>query len=210
MRNVISMACVACVVMVLTGACSVRGSSEEASASPVMSDSRLSDEAILCEVLPHQKLRQNLSLQAYRYEYSHYSHERDPATVPKDSIFQCSIFIESENSDILKLRLAYMPNGTLGIDDPLTFSKVEERRYSQLDLDDVVGRGYIWEDYRGVSAAWLYPSGATLQLKLVKSPNSGRTFDSRSFEGVKAVLQEVVPAVPPVADGPVVQPTEVP
>lgn len=68
----------------------------------------------------------------------------------------------------------------------------------------------MWAEEDGISVAWLYPDNHALQVELVYKRFSGHTYGPKSLEGMKALVREMIPAIPPVANGPTLRRTEVP
>ena len=90
------------------------------------------------------------------------------------------------------------------------FSEIEAEGHERLVLDGIEGRGYMWAHDDGISVAWLYPDNHALQVELVYNNFSGHTYGPKSLEGMKALVREMIPAIPPVADGPTLRRKEVP
>ena len=165
----------------------------------------------LCDVVSNRLLLEELSFQSEKYVYRHGNHSTDSIKVPQESAFYCTITgHESGDRNLTSLLIAYFPGGRMGVDNDTSFSDIEAEGHERLVLDGIEGRGYIWAHDDGISVAWLYPDDHTLQVELVYNHFSGHTYGPKSLEGMKALVREMIPAIPPVADGPTLRRKEVP
>lgn len=165
----------------------------------------------LCDVVSNRLLLEGLSFQSEKYVYRHGNHSTDSIKVPQESAFYCTITgHESGDRNLTSLLIAYFPGGRMGVDNDTSFSDIEAEGHERLVLDGIEGRGYIWAHDDGISVAWLYPDDHTLQVELVYNHFSGHTYGPKSLEGMKALVREMIPAIPPVADGPTLRRKEVP
>ena len=165
----------------------------------------------LCDVVSNRLLLEGLSFQSEKYVYRHGNHSTDSIKVPQESAFYCTITgHESGDRNLTSLLITYFPGGRMGVDNDTSFSDIEAEGHERLVLDGIEGRGYIWAHDDGISVAWLYPDDHTLQVELVYNHFSGHTYGPKSLEGMKALVREMIPAIPPVADGPTLRRKEVP
>ena len=165
----------------------------------------------LCDVVSNRLLLEGLSFHSEEYVYRHSNDSTDPTKVPQESAFYCTITgHESGDDNLSSLLIAYAPGGILSVDSGHLFSEIETEGHERLVLDGIEGRGYMWAHDDGISVAWLYPDNHALQVELVYNHFSGHTYGPKSLEGMKALVREMIPAIPPVADGPTLRRTEVP
>ena len=182
-----------------------KGVASTAASSPVF---RLDD--TLCDVVPNRLLLEGLSFHSEEYVYRHSNDSVDPTKVPQESAFYCTIEgHESGDDNPSSLLIAYAPGGLLSVDSGHLFSEIEAEGHERLVLDGIEGRGYMWAEEDGISVAWLYPDNHALQVELVYKRFSGHTYGPKSLEGMKALVREMIPAIPPVANGPTLTRTEV-
>ena len=182
-----------------------KGVASTAASSPVF---RLDD--TLCDVVPNRLLLEGLSFRSEEYVYRHSNDSVDPTKVPQESAFYCTIEgHESGDDNPSSLLIAYAPGGLLSVDSGHLFSEIEAEGHERLVLDGIEGRGYMWAEEDGISVAWLYPDNHALQVELVYKRFSGHTYGPKSLEGMKALVREMIPAIPPVANGPTLTRTEV-
>lgn len=182
-----------------------KGVASTAASSPVF---RLDD--TLCDVVPNRLLLEELSFHSEEYVYRHSNDSADPTKVPQESAFYCTITgHESGDDNLSSLLIAYAPGGILSVDSGHLFSEIEAEGHERLVLDGIEGRGYMWAHDDGISVAWLYPDNHALQVELVYNNFSGHTYGPKSLEGMKALVREMIPAIPPVANGPTLTRTEV-
>lgn len=211
-RSFINLSCGVTAVFMFLGIVScVRGDSKgkgvasTAASSPVF---RLDD--TLCDVVPNRLLLEELSFHSEEYVYRHSNDSADPTKVPQESAFYCTITgHESGDDNLSSLLIAYAPGGILSVDSGHLFSEIEAEGHERLVLDGIEGRGYMWAHDDGISVAWLYPDNHALQVELVYNNFSGHTYGPKSLEGMKALVREMIPAIPPVANGPTLTRTEV-
>ena len=183
-----------------------KGVASASASSPVF---RLDD--ALCDVVPNRLLLEGLSFHSEEYVYRHSNDSTDPTKVPQESAFYCTITgHESGDDNPSSLLIAYAPGGLLSVDSGHLFSDIEAEGHDRLVLDGIEGRGYMWAHDDGISVAWLYPDNHALQVELVYNRFSGHTYGPKSLEGMKALVREMIPAIPPVANGPTLRRTEVP
>ena len=212
-RSFMNVSCVVVVVFLFLGVVScVQGdrrgkrAASTAASSPVF---RLDD--TLCDVVPNRLLLEGLSFHSEEYVYRHSNDSTDPTKVPQESAFYCTITgHESGDDNPSSLLIAYAPGGLLSVDSGHLFSDIEAEGHDRLVLDGIEGRGYMWAHDDGISVAWLYPDNHALQVELVYNRFSGHTYGPKSLEGMKALVREMIPAIPPVANGPTLQRAEVP
>jgi hypothetical protein len=165
----------------------------------------------LCDVVSNRLLLEGLSFHSEEYVYRHSNDSTDPTKVPQESAFYCTITgHESGDDNLSSLLIAYAPGGILSVDSGHLFSEIETEGHERLVLDGIEGRGYMWAHDDGISVAWLYPDNHALQVELVYNHFSGHTYGPKSLEGMKALVREMIPAIPPVANGPTLRRTEVP
>ena len=165
----------------------------------------------LCDVVSNRLLLEGLSFHSEEYVYRHSNDSTDPTKVPQESAFYCTITgHESGDDNLSSLLIAYAPGGILSVDSGHLFSEIETEGHERLVLDGIEGRGYMWAHDDGISVAWLYPDNHALQVELVYNHFSGHTYGPKSLEGLKALVREMIPAIPPVANGPTLRRTEVP
>ena len=165
----------------------------------------------LCDVVSNRLLLEGLSFHSEEYVYRHSNDSTDPTKVPQESAFYCTITgHESGDDNLSSLLIAYAPGGILSVDSGHLFSEIETEGHERLVLDGIEGRGYMWAHDDGSSVAWLYPDNHALQVELVYNHFSGHTYGPKSLEGMKALVREMIPAIPPVANGPTLRRTEVP
>ena len=165
----------------------------------------------LCDVVSNRLLLEGLSFHSEEYVYRHSNDSTDPTKVPQESAFYCTITgHESGDDNLSSLLIAYAPGGILSVDSGHLFSEIETEGHERLVLDGIEGRGYMWAHDDGISVAWLYPDNHALQVELVYNHFSGHTYGPKSLEGMKALVREMIPAIPPVANGPPLRRTEVP
>lgn len=165
----------------------------------------------LCDVVSNRLLLEGLSFHSEEYVYRHSNDSTDPTKVPQESAFYCTITgHESGDDNLSSLLIAYAPGGILSVDSGHLFSEIEAEGHERLVLDGIEGRGYMWAHDDGISVAWLYPDNHALQVELVYNNFSGHTYGPKSLEGMKALVREMIPAIPPVADGPTLRRKEVP
>ena len=165
----------------------------------------------LCEVVSNRLLLEGLSFHSEEYVYRHSNDSTDPTKAPQESAFYCTITgHESGDDNLSSLLIAYAPGGILSVDSGHLFSEIEAEGHERLVLDGIEGRGYMWAHDDGISVAWLYPDNHALQVELVYNNFSGHTYGPKSLEGMKALVREMIPAIPPVANGPTLRRTEVP
>ena len=165
----------------------------------------------LCDVVSNRLLLEGLSFHSEEYVYRHSNDSADPTKVPQESAFYCTITgHESGDDNLSSLLIAYAPGGILSVDSGHLFSEIETEGHERLVLDGIEGRGYMWAHDDGISVAWLYPDNHALQVELVYNHFSGHTYGPKSLEGMKALVREMIPAIPPVANGPTLRRTEVP
>ena len=165
----------------------------------------------LCDVDSNRLLLEGLSFHSEEYVYRHSNDSTDPTKVPQESAFYCTITgHESGDDNLSSLLIAYAPGGILSVDSGHLFSEIETEGHERLVLDGIEGRGYMWAHDDGISVAWLYPDNHALQVELVYNHFSGHTYGPKSLEGMKALVREMIPAIPPVANGPTLRRTEVP
>ena len=165
----------------------------------------------LCDVVSNRLLLEGLSFHSEEYVYRHSNDSTDPTKVPQESAFYCTITgHESGDDNLSSLLIAYAPGGILSVDSGHLFSEIETEGHERLVLDGIEGRGYMWAHDDGISVAWLYPDNHALQVELVYNHFSGHTYGPKSLEGMKALVREMFPAIPPVANGPTLRRTEVP
>lgn len=212
-RSFMNVSCAVATVFLFLGLVScVRGDGKGkgvASASASSPVFRLDD--ALCDVVPNRLLLEGLSFQSEKYVYRHGNYSTDSTKVPQESAFYCTITgHEGGDRNLTSLLIAYSPGGRMGVDDDNSFSDIEAEGHEQLMLDGIEGRGYMWAHDDGISVAWLYPDNHTLQVELVYNHFSGHTYGPKSLEGMKALVREMIPAIPPVANGPTLRRTEVP
>ena len=208
-----SVSCVVAVVFLFFGVVSCvqgdrmgKGVASASASSPVF---RLDD--TLCDVVPNRLLLEGLSFHSEEYVYRHSNDSSDPTKVPQESAFYCTITgHESGDDNPSSLLIAYAPGGLLSVDSGHLFSEIEAEGHERLVLDGIEGRGYMWAEEDGISVAWLYPDNHALQVELVYNRFSGHTYGPKSLEGMKALVREMSPAIPPVANGPTLRRTEVP
>ena len=182
-----------------------KGVASTAASSPVF---RLDD--TLCDVVPNRLLLEGLSFHSEEYVYRHSNDSVDPTKVPQESALYCTIAgHESGDDNLSSLLIAYAPGGLLSVDTGHLFSEIEAEGHERLVLDGIEGRGYMWAEEDGISVAWLYPDNHALQVELVYKRFSGHTYGPKSLEGMKALVREMIPAIPPVANGPTLTRTEV-
>lgn len=194
------------VVSCVRGDSTGKGVASTAASSPVF---RLDD--TLCDVVPNRLLLEGLSFHSEEYVYRHSNDSVDPTKVPQESAFYCTIAgHESGDDNPSSLLVAYAPGGLLSVDSGHLFSEIEAEGHERLVLDGIEGRGYMWAHDDGISVAWLYPDNHALQVELVYNNFSGHTYGPKSLEGMKALVREMIPAIPPVANGPTLRRTEVP
>ena len=212
-RSFMNLSCAVAAVCLLFGVTScVRGDNKgkalasTPAATPVF---RLDD--TLCDVVPNRLLLEGLSFHSEEYVYRHSNDSADPTKVPQESAFYCTITgHESGDDNPSSLLIAYAPGGLLSVDSGHLFSEIEAEGHDRLVLDGIEGRGYMWAEEDGISVAWLYPDNHALQVELVYKRFSGHTYGPKSLEGMKALVREMIPAIPPVANGPTLRRTEVP
>ena len=212
-RSFMSVSCVVAVVFLFFGVVSCvqgdrrgKGVASASASSPVF---RLDD--TLCDVVPNRLLLEGLSFHSEEYVYRHSNDSTDPTKVPQESAFYCTITgHESGDDNPSSLLIAYAPGGLLSVDSGHLFSEIEAEGHERLVLDGIEGRGYMWAEEDGISVAWLYPDNHALQVELVYNRFSGHTYGPKSLEGMKALVREMIPAIPPVANGPTLRRTEVP
>ena len=212
-RSFMSVICVVAVVFLFFGVVSCvqgdrrgKGVASTAASSPVF---RLDD--TLCDVVPNRLLLEGLSFHSEEYVYRHSNDSTDPTKVPQESAFYCTITgHESGDDNPSSLLIAYAPGGLLSVDSGHLFSDIEAEGHDRLVLDGIEGRGYMWAHDDGISVAWLYPDNHALQVELVYNRFSGHTYGPKSLEGMKALVREMIPAIPSVANGPTLRRTEVP
>ena len=208
-----TVSCVVAVVFLFLGVVSCvqgdrrgKGVASTAASSPAF---RLDD--TLCDVVPNRLLLEGLSFHSEEYVYRHSNDSSDPTKVPQESAFYCTITgHESGDDNPSSLLIAYAPGGLLSVDSGHLFSEIEAEGHERLVLDGIEGRGYMWAEEDGISVAWLYPDNHALQVELVYNRFSGHTYGPKSLEGMKALVREMIPAIPPVANGPTLRRTEVP
>lgn len=165
----------------------------------------------LCDVVSNRLLLEGLSFHSEEYVYRHSNDSTDPTKVPQESAFYCTITgHESGDDNLSSLLIAFAPGGILSVDSGHLFSEIETEGHERLVLDGIEGRGYMWAHDDGISVAWLYPDNHALQVELVYNHFSGHTYGPKSLEGMKALVREMIPAIPPVANGPTLRRTEVP
>ena len=165
----------------------------------------------LCDVVSNRLLLEGLSFHSEEYVYRHSNDSTYPTKVPQESAFYCTITgHESGDDNLSSLLIAYAPGGILSVDSGHLFSEIETEGHERLVLDGIEGRGYMWAHDDGISVAWLYPDNHALQVELVYNHFSGHTYGPKSLEGMKALVREMIPAIPPVANGPTLRRTEVP
>lgn len=212
-RSFMNLSCAVSVVFLFLGVVSCargdskgKGAASTAASSPVF---RLDD--TLCDVVPNRLLLEGLSFHSEEYVYRHSNDSADPTKVPQESAFYCTIAgHESGDDNPSSLLIAYAPGGLLSVDSGHLFSEIEAEGHDRLVLDGIEGRGYMWAEEDGISVAWLYPDNHALQVELVYKRFSGHTYGPKSLEGMKALVREMIPAIPPVANGPTLTRTEVP
>lgn len=201
---------IAVVCLFLGVASCARNGNEKASGSPVASPVFRADD-VLCEVVPNRLLLEGLSFHSERYVYNHNNYSIDPTKTSQESGFYCTIDgHEDGDGNPSSLLIAYAPGARLSVGSGHLFSEIEAEGHERLVLDGIEGRGYMWAHDDGISVAWLYPDNHALQVELVYNHFSGHTYGPKSLEGMKALAREMIPAIPPVADGPAVKRTEVP
>ena len=165
----------------------------------------------LCDVVSNRLLLGGLSFHPEEYVYRHSNHSTDSIEGPQESAFYCTITgHEGGDENLTSLLIAYVPGGRMGVDNDNSFSDIEAEGHDRLVLDGIEGRGYMWAHNDGISVAWLYPDNHTLQVEFVYNHFSGHTYGPKSLEGMKALVREMIPAIPPVANGPTLRRTEVP
>lgn len=165
----------------------------------------------LCDVVSNRLLLEGLSFHSEEYVYRHSNDSTDPTKVPQESAFYCTITgHESGDDNLSSLLIAFAPGGILSVDSGHLFSEIETEGHERLVLDGIEGRGYMWAHDDGISVAWSYPDNHALQVELVYNHFSGHTYGPKSLEGMKALVREMIPAIPPVANGPTLRRTEVP
>ena len=212
-RSFMNVSCAVATVFLFLGLVScVRGDGKGkgvASASASSPVFRLDD--ALCDVVPNRLLLEGLSFHSEEYVYRHSNDSTDPTKVPQESAFYCTITgHESGDDNPSSLLIAYAPGGLLSVDSGHLFSEIEAEGHERLVLDGIEGRGYMWAHDDGISVAWLYPDNHALQVELVYNRFSGHTYGPKSLEGMKALVREMIPAIPSVANGPTLRRTEVP
>lgn len=212
-RSFMNVSCAVATVFLFLGLVScVRGDGKGkgvASASASSPVFRLDD--ALCDVVPNRLLLEGLSFHSEEYVYRHSNDSTDPTKVPQESAFYCTITgHESGDDNPSSLLIAYAPGGLLSVDSGHLFSDIEAEGHDRLVLDGIEGRGYMWAHDDGISVAWLYPDNHALQVELVYNRFSGHTYGPKSLEGMKALVREMIPAIPSVANGPTLRRTEVP
>ena len=208
-----NLSCAVAVVCLLFGAASCvrsddkgKGLASAPAATPVFRE-----DDTLCDVVPNRLLLEGLSFHSEEYVYRHSNDSTDPTKVPQESAFYCTIAgHESGDDNPSSLLIAYAPGGLLSVDSGHLFSEIEAEGHEPLVLDGIEGRGYMWAEEDGISVAWLYPDNHALQVELVYKRFSGHTYGPKSLEGMKALVREMIPAIPPVANGPTLRRTEVP
>lgn len=212
-RSFMSLSCAVAAVFLFMGVTScVRsdGKGREA-ASSFSASSVFHMDDTLCEVVPNRLLLEGLSFHSEEYVYRHSNHSTDSTKVPQESAFYCTITgHEGGDENLTSVLIAYVPGGRMGVDNDNSFSEIEAEGHERLMLDGIEGRGYMWAHNDGISVAWLYPDDHTLQVELVYNHFSGHTYGPKSLEGMKALVREMIPAIPPIADGPTLERTEVP
>jgi len=212
-RSFMGLSCAVAAVFLFSGVTScVRGDSKGGGDSSTPSDSAVfSADDTLCEVISNRLLLEGLSFHSEEYVYRHSNDSTDPTKVPQESAFYCTITgHESGDDNLSSLLIAYAPGGILSVDSGHLFSEIETEGHERLVLDGIEGRGYMWAHDDGISVAWLYPDNHALQVELVYNHFSGHTYGPKSLEGMKALVREMIPAIPPVANGPTLRRTEVP
>lgn len=212
-RSFMNVSCAVATVFLFLGLVScVRGDGKGkgvASASASSPMFRLDD--ALCDVVPNRLLLEGLSFHSEEYVYRHSNDSTDLTKVPQESAFYCTITgHESGDDNPSSLLIAYAPGGLLSVDSGHLFSDIEAEGHDRLVLDGIEGRGYMWAHDDGISVAWLYPDNHALQVELVYNRFSAHTYGPKSLEGMKALVREMIPAIPPVANGPTLRRTEVP
>ena len=212
-RSFMNLSCAVAAVFMFLGVVScVRGDSKGKGVASTVASSpvfRLDD--TLCDVVPNRLLLEGLSFHSEEYVYRHSNDSSDPTKVPQESAFYCTITgHESGDDNPSSLLIAYAPGGLLSVDSGHLFSEIEAEGHERLVLDGIEGRGYMWAEEDGISVAWLYPDNHALQVELVYNRFSGHTYGPKSLEGMKALVREMIPAIPPVANGPTLRRTEVP
>lgn len=183
-------------------------------ASPSPTPTFLSQET-MCEVVPSRILVEEMSFRTTDYAFEH-------RTAPwrkngSADIFFCNLKGHRNSmTAVFRIRIAYWPDATLNASSPYPFSDLDNDTYHNdpqpVTFDDVEGRGYVWhdKDRQGVTAAWLYPDDHALEIQFFTNGEVDYAYDQDDIAAMTDLLHALIPAIPPVAAGPDLWPTQVP
>ena len=205
-------ACVLGAVALVVGVAGCAGPGLDA-ASPSPTPTFLAEET-MCEVVPSRILVEEMSFRTTDYTFEH-------RTAPwrkngGADIFSCNLNGRRNSmTTIFRIRIAYWPDATLNASSPYPFSDLDNDTYHNdpqpVTFDDVEGRGYVWldKDRQGLTAAWLYPDDHALEIQFFTTGTTD-AYDQDDIAAMTDLLHALIPAIPPVAAGPDLWPTQVP
>ncbi|MCR2052694.1 hypothetical protein NSA19_07505 [Actinomyces bowdenii] len=178
---------------------------EHAGASPsVEAEPVFLDEEVLCEAVPHQLLKEELSFQVEDYNYKHRT-STDKDGNPANS-FNCNLYGQQSPPDKrYGLRIGYAPNGKLNANShDGFFTDLDSKNLDPITFEGIEGRGYVWllSEKTRLRAAWLYPDGHALNITLFPETDSKPPYDETDIDAMRQVLKELITTIPPIAAGP--------
>ena len=203
-----STALIACITAVILAACTGPGAGVSSpSASP---EPTYLTEEILCDAVPNDLLKDQLSLKVRFYHFQHSSDvDQNGLTV---NYFECRLYgDQSSPQGTFGLLISYNPYEQLRLSHT-EFSSLDEKGLDETTFDGVDGRGYVWVGEGGtlLEAAWLYPDSQVLEITLFHINSNDRIYSEDDLERLREVLKELITTIPPVAAGPAQRPLMVP
>ena len=203
-----STALIACITAVILAACTGPGAGVSSpSASP---EPTYLTEEILCDAVPNDLLKDQLSLKVRFYHFQHSSDvDQNGLTV---NYFECRLYgDQSSPQGTFGLLISYNPYEQLRLSHT-EFSSLDEKGLDETTFDGIDGRGYVWVGEGGthLKAAWLYPDNQALEITLFHINSNDRIYSEDDLERLREVLKELITTIPPVAAGPAQRPLMVP
>lgn len=167
-------------------------------------------EEILCDAVPNDLLKDQLSLKVRFYHFQHSSDvDQNGLTV---NYFECRLYgDQSSPQGTFGLLISYNPYEQLELSHT-EFSSLDEKGLDETTFDGIDGRGYVWVGEGGthLKAAWLYPDSQALEITLFHINSNDRIYSEDDLERLREVLKELITTIPPVAAGPAQRPLMVP